>query len=229
MDNSEIIIEKFKALLADDIDSITKIVLIKEATKPFEHMMMSYECAVKEIETKLNVLNTEYSLDGEQNPIDSIKTRIKSIESIVDKIKRKNIELTIDSIVENINDIAGVRVIVNFPEDVYKIRDGLLNQDDIYLVEEKDYIKNPKKNGYRSLHLIVKTPIFLSTGKKFVKVEIQIRTIAMNFWASLEHQLRYKKNIDEKLSISLALKLLAEESASIDLRMEKLKKLIYKE
>ena len=149
-------------------------------------------------------------------------------DSIIEKAYRKHIPFTIESLSENIRDIAGVRVICNFPEDVYKIRNGLLIQDDIELVEEKDYIKKPKDNGYRSLHLIVKTPIFLSSGKKMMTVEIQIRTIAENFWASLEHQLRYKKNIDEKTSISLELKLLALESARLDKRMEDLKNKIYK-
>ncbi|MGM9972041.1 MAG: GTP pyrophosphokinase family protein [Anaeroplasmataceae bacterium] len=229
MDDRKIIIEKLQELIDETIDGATRLAIIKEATKPFQHMMMSYECAIKEIETKLMVLDREYSLNDEQNPIDSIKSRVKSLESIVEKIKRKNIDISVNSIEDSIKDIAGVRVIVNFPEDVYKIRDGLLKQDDIFLLEEKDYIKNPKKNGYRSLHLIVETPIFLSTGKKMVTVEIQIRTIAMNFWASLEHQLRYKKNIEEKFSISLTLKMLAEESASLDLRMERLKKQIYKD
>ncbi len=222
--NKGLIIEKFKALMDETLSGANRLEIIKEITMPFQQMMMSYQCAIKEIETKLEVLNLEYSLNNEQNPIESIKSRIKSIESIVDKIKRKKIDITVENVEEKIMDIAGIRVIVNFPEDVYKIRDGLLLQDDIYLIEEKDYIKNPKENGYRSLHLIVKIPIFLSSGKKFVPVEIQIRTIAMNFWASLEHQLRYKKNIDNKESISLSLKQLACESANLDLRMEMLKK-----
>lgn len=216
-------------LAKEEMSPEMKMKIIREITKPYARLLTYYECAIDEVVTKLNILNKEYSLNSEQNPIDSIKSRVKSTESIVDKAYKKNIPFTIEALEANIRDIAGVRVICNFPEDVYKIRDGLLNQDDIKLIEEKDYIKNPKSNGYRSLHLIIETPIYLSTGKRNMIVEIQIRTIAQNFWAALEHQLRYKKNIDEKKSISIALKLLAEESASIDTRMELLKNRIYKD
>lgn len=216
-------------LAQEEMNPELKMKIIKEIAKPYTKLLTYYECAIAEIETKLNILNKEYSINSEQNPIDSIKSRVKSIESIVEKAYRKNIAFSIEEIEKNIRDIAGVRVICNFPEDVYKIRNGLLLQDDITLIEEKDYIINPKPNGYRSLHLIIQTPIFLSTGKKLMTVEIQIRTIAQNCWAALEHQLRYKKNINEKKSISLALKLLAEESAGIDTKMEMLKKRIYKD
>lgn len=216
-------------LAKEEMSPEMKMKIIREITKPYARILTYYECAIDEVVTKLNILNKEYSLNSEQNPIDSIKSRVKSTESIVDKAYKKNIPFTIEALEANIRDIAGVRVICNFPEDVYKIRDGLLNQDDIKLIEEKDYIKNPKSNGYRSLHLIIETPIYLSTGKRNMIVEVQIRTIAQNFWAALEHQLRYKKNIDEKKSISIALKLLAEESASIDTRMELLKNRIYKD
>lgn len=216
-------------LAKEEMSPEMKMKIIREITKPYARLLTYYECAINEVVTKLNILNKEYSLNSEQNPIDSIKSRVKSTESIVDKAYKKNIPFTIEALEANIRDIAGVRVICNFPEDVYKIRDGLLNQDDIKLIEEKDYIKNPKSNGYRSLHLIIETPIYLSTGKRNMIVEVQIRTIAQNFWAALEHQLRYKKNIDEKKSISIALKLLAEESASIDTRMELLKNRIYKD
>lgn len=216
-------------LAKEEMSPEMKMKIIREITKPYARLLTYYECAIDEVVTKLNILNKEYSLNSEQNPIDSIKSRVKSTESIVDKAYKKNIPFTIEALEANIRDIAGVRVICNFPEDVYKIRDGLLNQDDIKLIEEKDYIKNPKSNGYRSLHLIIETPIYLSTGKRNMIVEVQIRTIAQNFWAALEHQLRYKKNIDEKKSISIALKLLAEESTSIDTRMELLKNRIYKD
>lgn len=216
-------------LAKEEMSPEMKMKIIREITKPYARLLTYYECAIDEVVTKLNILNKEYSLNSEQNPIDSIKSRVKSTESIVDKAYKKNIPFTIEALETNIRDIAGVRVICNFPEDVYKIRDGLLKQDDIKLIEEKDYIKNPKSNGYRSLHLIIETPIYLSTGKRNMIVEVQIRTIAQNFWAALEHQLRYKKNIDEKKSISFALKLLAEESASIDTRMELLKNRIYKD
>lgn len=223
------IVEKFKELVDESLNGKNRFNIVKELTKPFQDMIIQYQCAIKEIETKLYNLDTEYRLNSDENPIESIKSRVKSIESIVDKIKRRNIDMNLESIEEGVKDIAGVRVVVKFPEDVYKIRNGLLQQDDIYLLEEKDYIKNPKENGYRSLHLIVQTPIFLSGGKKLVTVEIQIRTIAMNFWASLEHQLRYKKDIEDKELFSETLKNLAIESARLDLSMENLKKQINKE
>lgn len=229
MENFNQSLQEINNLAKEEMSPEVKMRIIKDIAKPYTALLTYYDCAIDEIVTKLNILNKEYSLNSEQNPIDSIKSRVKSIDSIVEKAYRKNIPFTIESIEKNIRDIAGVRVICNFPEDVYKIRDGLLNQDDVTLIEEKDYIKNPKPNGYRSLHLIIETPIYLSKGKKNMIVEVQIRTIAQNFWAALEHQLRYKKNIDEKISISLALKILAEESASIDTRMELLKKRIYKE
>lgn len=229
MENFKQSLAEINNLAKEEMNPEMKMKIIKEVAKPYTALLTYYDCAIDEIVTKLNILNKEYSLNSEQNPIDSIKSRVKSIDSIVEKAYRKNIPFTIEAIEENIRDIAGVRVICNFPEDVYKIRDGLLNQDDVTLIEEKDYIKKPKQNGYRSLHLIIETPIYLSNGKKNMIVEVQIRTIAQNFWAALEHQLRYKKNIDEKKSISLALKLLAEESASIDTKMELLKKRIYKD
>lgn len=229
MENFKQSLAEINNLAKEEMNPEMKMKIIKEVAKPYTTLLTYYDCAIDKIVTKLNILNKEYSLNSEQNPIDSIKSRVKSIDSIVEKAYRKNIPFTIEAIEENIRDIAGVRVICNFPEDVYKIRDGLLNQDDVTLIEEKDYIKKPKQNGYRSLHLIIETPIYLSNGKKNMIVEVQIRTIAQNFWAALEHQLRYKKNIDEKKSISLALKLLAEESASIDTKMELLKKRIYKD
>ena len=209
-------------------DPNSRMEALKEAAMPFYELFTYYECAIDEVVTKFNILNKEYSLNNEQNPIESIQSRVKSMESLVDKINRKNIPFTIDSVVNNINDIAGVRVVCKFPEDVYKVRDGLLLQDDIHLLEEKDYIRHPKPNGYRSLHLIVETPIFLSTGKKLMKVEIQIRTIAENFWAALEHQLNYKKELPEIASIKEELNKLAEESANLDNRMEILKHKIMK-
>ena len=149
--------------------------------------MSYYQCAVMEIETKFRVLNQEYSLEYDKNPIEGIKTRIKSYDSIVRKIRRKNIPMSLTAIEENIKDIAGVRVICSFPEDIYELADSFLRQDDIVLIEKKDYIENPKPSGYRSLHLIVQVPIFLQKNKKMVNVEVQFRTIAMDFWASLEH------------------------------------------
>ena len=152
-------------------------------------MMSYYQCAVMEVETKFKVLNQEYSLQYDKNPIEGIKTRIKSYDSLLKKIRRKDIPLTLTAIEENIQDIAGVRVICSFPDDIYELAESFLKQDDITLIEKKDYIKNPKPSGYRSLHLIVKVPIFLQNTKKLVTVEVQLRTIAMDFWASLEHEI----------------------------------------
>lgn len=215
--------ESYSLFASEVMDPEIKRDTFKQITQAFYKLFTYYDCAVDEIETKLNILNKEYSLNNEHNPIDSIKTRVKDLESIMEKARRKNIPFTVESLEKNIHDIAGVRVIVNFLEDVYKIRDGLLNQDDVFLIEEKDYIKNPKPNGYRSVHLIVETPIYLSTGKRMMIVEVQIRTIAQNFWASLEHQVYYKKDVENKDSIREELKKLASESESLDRRMNELR------
>ena len=161
-----------------------------------QSLMSYYRCAMREIETKFRVLDEEFSLHNDRNPINSIKTRLKSVPSIVEKCERRGLEVSIPTIEKELNDIAGVRVICSFIEDVYKLAEALLRQDDIVLIEKKDYIQNPKLNGYRSLHLIVEVPIFLEKEKRKMKVEIQLRTIAMDCWASLEHQLRYKKGIE---------------------------------
>ena len=171
--------------------------MIQKNKRPFDLLMSYYQCAVMEIETKFRVLNQEYSLEYDKNPIEGIKTRIKSYDSIVRKIRRKNIPMSLTAIEENIKDIAGVRVICSFPEDIYELADSFLRQDDIVLIEKKDYIKNPKSNGYRSYHMIVEIPVFFAKGKTPMRVELQIRTNGMDFWATLEHQLRYKKGIEE--------------------------------
>ena len=132
---------------------------------PFKRLMAYYKCAIMEVETKFKVLNQEFSLEYDRNPIETIKTRLKSPDSIVKKLAKKDVPLTVESIEKNLNDIAGVRVICSFPEDIYVLADCLLQQDDIKLIEVKDYIKNPKPNGYRSLHLIVEIPIFLKEKK----------------------------------------------------------------
>ena len=193
-------------------------------------MMSRYKCAVMEVETKFKVLNEQFSLEYDRNPIEAIKSRVKSIDSIIEKIQRKNIKPTLESVEENISDIAGVRVICSFREDIYYLAKCFLNQDDIKLVEIKDYIKKPKEGGYRSLHLIVQVPIFLQNEKRNVKVEVQLRTIAMDFWASLEHKLRYKKEINPADAEELAkdLKDCAEASMLLDIRMEEIKNRINK-
>ncbi len=191
-----------------------------ESAKPFMELMMQNECAVREVETKLNVLNDEFSTLYDYNPIETIKTRVKDPISIVDKMHRKGIEPTIENIENTLSDIAGVRVICSFPEDIYAIADILTMQDDVKLIKRKDYIASPKPNGYRSLHLIISIPIFLSTGKKDMRVEVQFRTIAMDFWASLEHKLKYKHNIKNPEEIAADLKQCADAIAVLDDKMQ---------
>lgn len=188
-------------------------------------LMAFYECALMEIETKFKVLNAQFSLQRKYNPIETIKTRVKSPESIIEKMQRRNLPQSLEVVEQQMFDIAGCRVICPFISDIYLLADCLLKQDDIQLIEKKDYIKNPKKNGYRSLHLIVEIPIFLQNEKKMMKVEIQLRTIAMDFWASLEHRMRYKKDISEETARKIAdeLKKCAEDSAELDVRMERIK------
>lgn len=198
---------------------------IQNYSQPYRELMSYYRCALMEVETKCNVLNEELSMQYDRNPIESIKTRLKSPESIVEKLQRRGYPLTVESIEQNINDIAGVRVICSHPSDIYRIADALLRQDDITLLARKDYIAQPKPNGYRSLHLIIETPIFLHDHKKLMKVEVQLRTISMDWWASLEHKIRYKKDLPELAHIERELYECAEISAQLDARMEKLQRL----
>jgi len=202
-------------------------VWLKEHDTGFEKLMSYYRCAIMEVETKFNVLNEEYSLEYDRNPIGFIKTRLKSPSSIMDKLKRRSLPMTLDSIEQNLNDIAGVRVVCSFIDDVYRLAEALLKQDDIRLITMKNYIDNPKPNGYRSLHMIVEIPIFLAHEKRLMKVEVQLRTSAMDFWASLEHKLLYKK--DGNFTEDMANELLecATLSAELDKRMDKLRREVY--
>ncbi len=195
--------------------------------QPFISLMMQYECAMMEIETKLKILNTEFALQHNRNPFESIKSRLKKPISIVEKMKKKGLDITIDNIVENLTDIAGIRVICSFPEDIYVLSELLTKQDDINVVCVKDYIRNPKPNGYRSLHLIVEVPIFLSNEKKYMKVEVQFRTIAMDFWASLDHKLKYKKdNLKHPEIIAQELKKCADMSTAMDYKMQEIRNML---
>lgn len=196
--------------------------IMKKNVEPMNTLMTYYRCAIMEVETKFKVLNEQFSLEYDRNPIEGIKSRIKSVESLAKKVRDKNIPMTMQAIEENINDIAGIRVICAFPEDIYMLADCLLQQDDITLIQKKDYIQNPKPGGYRSLHLIVSVPIFLKNEKRNMKVEVQLRTIAMDFWASLEHKVRYKKKIPPQVADELAVELkdCALQSAKLDQRMQ---------
>ncbi len=195
---------------------------IAEVGEEFRLLMAYYECAIMEVETKFNVLNKEFSLKYDRNPIETIKSRLKSPESILEKLHRKKIPFIPDEIERNLSDIAGVRVICAFPEDIYLLCECLLDQDDVVLLEMKDYIQEPKPNGYRSLHLIIEVPIFLHDRKKYMKVEVQLRTIAMDFWASLEHRLYYKKGHSDQ-ELRQELKQCADVSAALDLRMQEIR------
>lgn len=194
--------------------------------REFNRLMMCYRSAIREVTTKLEVLNDELSLEGDRNPIESIQSRIKKPESIAEKLQKMGKELNIESIEENLNDVAGIRVICPFIEDIYKVADMLTRQDDIHTVRVKDYIRHPKGNGYRSYHLIVEVPVFFSDRKKPMRVEVQIRTVGMNFWASLEHQMRYKKDIPNQEEITRELKECADTITLTDERMQSIKKTI---
>ena len=188
---------------------------------PVYSLLMDYQCAAMEVETKFNILNNRLSLQEEHNPIESIKSRVKSIDSIIRKLEKLGVPITLESVEENLFDVAGVRVICSFVDDIYKIEECFLAHEDITLINRKDYIQNPKPSGYRSLHLIIKTPIYTENGKKEVFVEVQLRTIAMDFWASLEHKLRYKKNLNPEILKQLEeeLEACAEASAKLDEKM----------
>lgn len=199
---------------------------IRTFTARYMELMAYYRCAMMEVETKFRVLSENFSLEDDRNPIEAIKTRMKSPESISNKLRSRDLPLTIESIEENLNDVAGVRVICGFPGDIYRLAEAFLRQDDVTLIEKKDYIENPKRNGYRSLHLIVTVPIYLHDEKRLMRVEVQFRTIAMDWWASLEHQIRYKKEVTVTKDNARELRDCAEQAALLDYRMEQLYKTI---
>lgn len=190
---------------------------------PFRELMAYYKCAMMTVETKFQVLNEELCLQHDHKPIETIRTRLKTPESIIEKMLRRGYGQSMESIEQNLNDIAGVRVICPFPEDVYMLADALLRQEDVTLIRRKDYIQNPKPNGYRSLHLIVTVPIFLAKETRTVKVEIQLRTLAMDTWASLEHRLCYKQDNVFTQSMAQELYHCAQLCAEFDARMDHLK------
>ena len=186
----------------------------------FETFRHAYRAAIKEVRTKIEILSEDFAVRHDYNPIHHMERRLKSPESIEEKLQRYGKEISIESARENIMDIAGIRVVCNFIDDVYAIADMLMEQNDITLIAKKDYIENPKDNGYRSLHLVLSVPVFLLNGCESVPVEVQIRTVAMDFWASLEHQLRYKKGKELTTKINFDLKACAEVSAKLDKRMQ---------
>lgn len=186
-------------------------------------MMMIYNCAIRRVKTKFQVLNDELSITRQRNPIEFIKSRIKQPKSISSKLRRKGYPITVESAMGHLSDVAGIRVICAFIDDIYKVADMFTAQDDIELIKRKDYIKTPKMNGYRSLHLIVEVPVFFSDHKEHVRVEVQIRTIAMDFWASLEHQLKYKKDVEDAENIIYELRACADVINRTDYHMQSLR------
>ena len=186
----------------------------------FETFRHAYRAAIKEVRTKIEILSEDFAVRHDYNPIHHMERRLKSPESIEEKLQRYGKEISIESARKNIMDIAGIRVVCNFIDDVYAIADMLMEQNDITLIAKKDYIENPKDNGCRSLHLVLSVPVFLLNGCESVPVEVQIRTVAMDFWASLEHQLRYKKGKELTTKINFELKACAEVSAKLDKRMQ---------
>lgn len=221
--SSQPLSSKFEELM--DEDSVRTFQKFFASSKD---LMSCYRCAIMEVETKFRVLDERFSLAHDRNPIDNIQTRLKSPESIREKLIRKDLPLTLDAIENNLFDIAGVRVVCSFVDDIYMLADCLLRQDDITLIGRKDYIEHPKGNGYRSLHLIVEVPIFLQNEKKLMKVEVQLRTIAMEFWANLEHQLRYKKNLSPEIIARTTRQLneCAQLSSVLDAQMQDIRDMI---
>lgn len=179
-----------------------------------------YQSAIREVQTKLEILDSEFQMRHSRNPIHSMQSRMKTIQSIVQKLQRRNHEISMESALKNLTDIAGIRVICSYIDDIYIVADLLAQQDDIRILRRRDYIQEPKANGYRSLHLIVEVPVYLSEGKLFVPVEVQLRTIAMDFWATLEHHLRYKQIANVPQSISDQLLEVATSIAELDEKMQ---------
>ncbi len=212
--------------LTDFNEAIKNSEDIKKQFRDFEQVMMMYNCAIKEVLTKFEVLNDDMSLQRKRNPIEMIKSRVKRPESIAAKMKKRGLGISITSMMDNIHDVAGVRVICSFVDDIYEIASMLSSQDDIKVIAVKDYIKNPKKNGYRSYHMIVEIPVFFSSKKQNVKVEIQLRTIAMDFWASLEHKMKYKKDAQGMDFVESELKKCADSIAENDIRMQEINRMI---
>lgn len=186
----------------------------------YRELMQLYEGAIREVRTKLEVLDAEFRVRYDRNPIHHIDARLKTPSSIAEKLARKGLPPTLDAAEEHLTDIAGVRIVCNYLEDIYRIAEFLTRQSDVELVRRRDYIQEPKESGYRSLHLVVRIPVFLSSHTELVPVEVQIRTIAMDFWATLEHQLRYKSDQEATRQLRRRLKQCADDSARLDREMQ---------
>ncbi len=224
--------EQFKNQHPTDLSETVAVAMLSKTRKianavvNYQELLMRYNCAMKEIRTKFEVLNTEFNVRFRRNPIVSINTRLKQTASIIGKMERLGLEFTPEAVEKNLNDVAGVRVVCSYLDDVYTIAQALTKQDDVRLIRVKDYIQNPKENGYRSLHLIVSVPVFFADMPRDVKVEVQIRTVAMDYWAELEHQLRYKQEIPNEEEIVKELTECAKKTAEIDAQMLEIRKKI---
>jgi putative GTP pyrophosphokinase len=204
---------------------VSKVLYQPEAAGEWEHLRplrLMYGSAIREVQTKLEILNDEFRVNQRHSPISSIKSRVKEPESIARKLASRGLEVSRDSIVENLTDVAGIRVVCPFIDDIYFLADTLLAQDDITLIEREDYIAEPKASGYQSLHLVVEVPVFFSDKKRLVCVEVPIRTIAMDFWASLEHEIRYGRGLPDSDAIALELRDCAETIWHTDIRMQEI-------
>ena len=213
-----------KTLVINDFAKAEGFKQMEESFHNFQEFMMMYNCAIREVRTKFEVLNDDFSVTYKRNPIEMIKSRIKKPMSILGKLKRKNYPLTMESILTNLNDVAGVRVICSFIDDIYDVANMFASQDDIKVIEIKDYIKSPKPNGYRSYHMIVEVPVFFASRKQNMRVEVQLRTIAMDFWASLEHKMKYKKDVKDTKELERELRECAEIIAKTDEKMQSINK-----
>ncbi|MBE6857084.1 MAG: GTP pyrophosphokinase family protein [Ruminococcus sp.] len=216
------------------LETITNLPAVKEHTDDsfkekiaetfydFLHLQHLYDSAIEVVKTYLNILDNEFSVKFQRNPIHSIDSRLKSPQSIIGKLQKKGLPVTVESARKNLLDMAGIRVTCYYISDIYAIADLLSRRDDFTIIKKKDYINNPKPSGYRSYHMIINVPVHLSTRKQYAPVEIQIRTIAMDFWASLEHQLRYKTSADITPDISRELRECADKIADTDMQMQKI-------
>lgn len=220
--------QKLKELFLDGDDQVITMEKLEDKYMEVKNFFMIYECAIKEVKTKLEILDCEFKANKERNPIEYMQSRVKSPESIIKKLIKKGENLDPFSIKESLNDIAGIRVVCSFIDDIYHIADMLKKQNDITVIKEKDYIKNPKPNGYRSLHLVLEIPVFFSKSVENIRVEVQIRTIAMDFWASLEHKLYYKSIGNAQKDIANELKECADIISSTDERMQEIQKRVEK-
>ena len=197
-----------------------------EVMVDYSDLRMVYGCALKIVRTKFEVLDSEFEVRYQRNPINFISSRVKSNQSIIGKMIRRRIPLTIENMEKEIQDIAGIRIICSYEDDIYHLADALLRQENVTLLKRKDYIANPKPNGYRSLHLIVSVPVYFAEQKRDVPVEVQIRTIAMDFWASLEHSMKYKQEIKDQDTVAARPKSCADRIAEVDKEMQDIRQQI---